>query len=460
MRQKKSKYVHKTSMCDREIYRLCALLISHIICASISFAQNLSIESFKTVPLDLTSRTTQVKDNNNIPCALIKIICNDEILSVQGNVVKSEEYGNEYWVYLTSGTKHIKVLTQHHKPLEFSISEQVPSGAVSQSTYQLELKSDLPPEVLYGSSNPLMPVAMAKDGEPLLPKWWNSHENGMYIGISLPTLDGETAKSSAITNAIYSYIHSSGCITQYVAEINISESEEKTQAISRGLKKGFSIKISQEYYNSQGEYFVLCAINDDNNSSNAMISDWNFNDNNSDGELSVNLAVQAKINHFPLNSSMQYCISWTDSSQQYSVNCNGKELLLNKKVEINDNISDFILSGDLGLAQLRLLTAIPLLTDTISFSAITSISNESYSSATMIRGSGNSRPINITFYDYNVKGLRFGVSERFPNVEYALNPDFNRLSYVSGLSEKYFRAYIRRMETSPDIILKKIKQWL
>lgn len=59
----------------------------------------------------------------------------------------------------------------------------------------------------------------------------------------------------------------------------------------------------------------------------------------------------------------------------------------------------------------------------------------------MIHGSGNSRPINITFYDYNVKGLRFRVSERFPNMEYAFNPDFNHLSHASGLSEKYFREY-------------------
>lgn len=424
-------------MCDSHIDRLCVLSLFLIICTSVSFAQNLSVESFKAAPLDLTSRTTPVKDNNNIPCALIKIICNDEVTGVQGSVVKTEGYGNEYWVYLTSGTKHIKILTQHHKPLEFSIIEYVSSGAVSQSTYQLELKSDLPPELLYGAPIPLAPIAMAKDGEPLQPKWWNTHEDGMYVGISLPTLDGETAKISAITNAVYSFAHSSGCFIQYAASIQMSESKENMQAISQGLNKGFTIKISQEYYNSKGEYFVLCAINSDDKSSNTMIFEWNFIDENTNGTLSVNLAVQAKINRFPLKSLVQYEVSWTDISQQFSLTCNDKELLHNKQIEVNDHISDFLLHEDLGLAQLRLLTTIPLLTDTISFTSVSSIWDDSYSSSTKILGDGKSIPVKINLTDFDLKGSSFSITEHFPTVPYKNNTD-----NIIGLSEKYYREYI------------------
>lgn len=437
MRQIVREAVNKGSMREWLINRLWALLVFHIICVSISFAQSLSVESFRTMSLDLTSRTAPVKDNNNIPCALIKIICNDEVTGVQGSVVKTEEYGNEYWVYLTSGTKHIKILTQHHKPLEFSIIEYVSSGAVSQSTYQLELKSDLPPEVLYGASNPLAPIAMAKDGEPLLPKWWNTHEDGMYVGISLPTLDGETAKISAITNAVYSFTHSSGCFIRYSANIFMSESEENMQTISQGLNKGFSIKIAQEYYNSKGEYFVLCAINSDGKSSNTMMIDWNFIDENKTGTLSVNLAVQAKINRIPLRSLVQYEVSWTDISQQFSLTCNDKDLLHNKQIEVNDHISDFLLHEDLGFAQLRLLTAIPLLTDTISFTSVSSIWDDSYSSSTRILTEGKSIPVKINLTDSDLKGSSFSITERFPVIPFKNNTD-----NITGLSEKYYREYV------------------
>lgn len=411
-----------------------------------SFCQKLSIEGFTSEPFDLSSRTNQVKDNNNLSCALIKIVCNDEIIGVQGSVVKSEEYGNEYWIHLPNGTKYIKVLTRHHPPLDFKISDYLTNGVVTQSTYQLNLKSDLPPEVLYGSSNPLAPVAMAKDTDPLFPRWWNTHEDGIYVGISLPTLDGETAKIAAVTNALYSFLHSTGCHIVYTAEITKDQLSIKKdcRAVCMGFEKGFAISILHEYYNSKGEYFVLCAIKSDVKSSNKIMIDWAFNDNDTNRSLSVNIDLSAKINRFPLASSMQYEVSWLSSSQKYNLSCNGKVFMHDKDIELHDHISDFILSGDIGLTQLRLLTTFPLLPDTIS--AILNpleryLGDDLDSSTTYIAGKGKSKPLNIQLSDYSVRGLTFGVHERFPDVKFKYYDDSNIISQTTGLSEKYNREY-------------------
>ena len=400
-------------------------------------AQNLSIESFKYLPLDLSSRTESVKDNNNVPCALVKIICNDEITDVQGNVIKSEEYGNEYWVYLSEGTKYIKILTRHHAPLDFKITDFLKTGAISQTTYKLELKSDLSPDILYGSSNPLIPVTMAKEGEPLLPKWWNMQEEGMYVGISVPTLDGEIAKLSAITNAIYSFAHSTGCIIHYMAETNIDDGNSEYRAECNGLEKGFSIRISQEYYNPNGEYFVLCAINKDAKLSNAMMINWSFDDVNSTGSMIVELAVQAKLNRYPFNNTMKYEVSWSNGLTKCKLNCNDRKLIDCHNLGSKDNIASIALYGNIGLSQIRLLTAIPLLTDSISFTSVSTVSEVSSSSRTMINGAGRSVPQNIQLLNYKDQNLMFRIPERFAD-ENSIN-DGNGLidTQITGLSDKY-----------------------
>lgn len=442
MRQGIRQYITLKRMSCRILTVLFISVFFQLSSHTLLIAQNLSIEGFNNLPLDLSSRTESVKDNNNVPCALVKIICNDEITDVQGNVVKSEEYGNEYWVYLSEGTKYIKIFTRHHAPLDFNIIDFLKTGAISQTTYKLELKSDLTPDILYGSSNPLIPVTMAKEGESLLPKWWNVQEEGMYVGISVPTLDGEIAKLSAITNAIYSFAHSTGCMIRYMAETNQHDEESEYMAVYSGLEKGFSIRISQEYYNSNGEYFVLCAINKDAKLSNAMMINWTFNDVNSKGSLSVEVAVQAKLNRFPFENIMKYEVSWSNNFSTCKLTCNDKKLIDNHNLGTKDNIADIALDGDIGLSQVRLLTAIPLLTDSISFTSMSTVSDVSSSFTIRINGVGHSVPQNIQLLNYKDQKLMFGISERFAN-ELSIN-DGNGLktSQTTGLSDKYNCDYV------------------
>ncbi len=84
---------------------------------SICYSQSFSIDTLYELALDLTAHTKSVKDANGIYCALIKVISSDIITKVEGNVIESFDNGNEYWIYLSSGTKQIKIFTKHHPPL-------------------------------------------------------------------------------------------------------------------------------------------------------------------------------------------------------------------------------------------------------------------------------------------------------------------------------------------------------
>ncbi len=132
----------------RRTHRLQEILL--LLCPCIGAAQNLSIVGFDVLPLDLSARRVKVQDNNKMPCALLKINCNDDITGIQGSVIKMEEHGNEYWVYIPGGTKYIKILTRHHAPMECRLTDYIKAGVQSSVTYQLDLKSDLPLEILYG----------------------------------------------------------------------------------------------------------------------------------------------------------------------------------------------------------------------------------------------------------------------------------------------------------------------
>lgn len=237
-------------------------------------AQRLSVNHFDMDRNDLSARTSMVKDANGIACALVKISTMDEITKVEGNVVQKVDKGSEVWVYLSQGTKYIKVHTLHHPSLGVNFSNYIHSGLMSNTVYLLELKSDLPPEVLFGSSDASLPVDKAPIDSPALPEWWNMQGGGHYVGISYPSYDGETAKRAAILNAIDLFALDSGMNVIYEAGSYTSNEGVMNQQKYVAKKDGFSLRILQEYYNNKGEYFVLCAISDDGNSTNRYSKQW------------------------------------------------------------------------------------------------------------------------------------------------------------------------------------------
>ncbi|WP_302983608.1 SEL1-like repeat protein [uncultured Muribaculum sp.] len=106
-------------------------------------AQELKVTGFRAVPMDLSASTHMRRDANNTPCALVKVVLRAEGASFEGNIVGDTQFRtNEYWVYLTEGTKMLRVKHISARPLmiRFSDYDDETNGLLSKVTYEMEIQ--------------------------------------------------------------------------------------------------------------------------------------------------------------------------------------------------------------------------------------------------------------------------------------------------------------------------------
>lgn len=111
-------------------------------------AKDMQVESFTETVEDLTANTQPVLDLNNNKCALIKISI-PEKANFEGNIVKAEYKTNEFYVYITPGTKQIALKYPGAETLLIRLSDFLDgSGVTSARTYRLEIKG-IPQEYVW-----------------------------------------------------------------------------------------------------------------------------------------------------------------------------------------------------------------------------------------------------------------------------------------------------------------------
>lgn len=92
---------------------------------------------FRCNQIDITASTNQRLDNNGKPC---KVITTEQNLSFEGNIVGKVLYKtNEYWVYVSSGTKYLKIKATHVLPSLVRFEDFGVAGVASNHTYELVL---------------------------------------------------------------------------------------------------------------------------------------------------------------------------------------------------------------------------------------------------------------------------------------------------------------------------------
>ena len=113
------------------------------------------------------------------------------------------------------------------------------------------------------------PVAQQPAKGKSLPAWAVEPQPDRWVGVSPPTADGLKGRRAAITAAILHYARStqSGVLRQVVsASLEINQSDEQSMSLQkldwadRYTYSGFVCQVEDEYYNADGEYFVLCNI--------------------------------------------------------------------------------------------------------------------------------------------------------------------------------------------------------
>ena len=109
-------------------------------------SQEMTVKSLTAVTSDLTAGLIEYerKDYNGKACAILKIQMMDELDRVEGNYIgKPIKRGLETWVYLTDGSKEVKLYPKAHLPLLINFNNFGIKSLKSKSTYQLILTEKL-----------------------------------------------------------------------------------------------------------------------------------------------------------------------------------------------------------------------------------------------------------------------------------------------------------------------------
>ena len=72
---------------------------------------------------DLDAVVYSVADFNGNPCALIKVGLTVEGATFEGDVIKTERKGNEYWVYMPEDSYWLNVNTPNATPLRYQFDK-------------------------------------------------------------------------------------------------------------------------------------------------------------------------------------------------------------------------------------------------------------------------------------------------------------------------------------------------
>ena len=115
------------------------------------FAQNLTVASFEPLPQDVAARSNVVLDNNDNPCALLRVVVAVEGIEIRGNMGRKGEMINprpsEYVAYLPAGTRTIYINSPGYMPLTYDIGYKMEGKMV----YRLTLER---PQLPVGPTKP------------------------------------------------------------------------------------------------------------------------------------------------------------------------------------------------------------------------------------------------------------------------------------------------------------------
>lgn len=106
-------------------------------------AQGLIVKNFNFVPNDLSASVSPRLDLNGKACALVKVVMQEELSSVEGNVIGDiVRKGRENWLYITAGTKEVRLIPYSSLPMTIRFSDYGVNFVESKKTYLLELANN------------------------------------------------------------------------------------------------------------------------------------------------------------------------------------------------------------------------------------------------------------------------------------------------------------------------------
>ncbi|MDO5395467.1 MAG: tetratricopeptide repeat protein, partial [Bacteroidales bacterium] len=120
-----------------------------ILCSFSVLSQESKINEIRYDSQDLSSHTNSRMDLNGKRCALLKIISKDKLSAVQGNIIGGiEEYGLEKWVYITAGSKFVKLIFENSYPIMIVFHDYGIDNVSSDGAYNILVENNLSENVV------------------------------------------------------------------------------------------------------------------------------------------------------------------------------------------------------------------------------------------------------------------------------------------------------------------------
>lgn len=120
------------------------ILIGGLLCflSTLLCAQELKVESFEKLDMDLLARTSERLDRNDVPCAVLRVSVRDaQSFTFAGNIIGEVVYQpGEALVYLTDRSRKIQINSDKFGSLEYEFPERLAKSVV----YRLNLKLIIP----------------------------------------------------------------------------------------------------------------------------------------------------------------------------------------------------------------------------------------------------------------------------------------------------------------------------
>lgn len=111
------------------------LAILLMVCSQTTSAADIKVKHFAELTRDISNRTEMVKDINDEPCAIVKVVGADASFSFEGAIVKKVYKTGEIWLYLSPGVKRITIKHGSNTlRYEFPVS-------IEYSVYELTLRT-------------------------------------------------------------------------------------------------------------------------------------------------------------------------------------------------------------------------------------------------------------------------------------------------------------------------------
>lgn len=421
-------------MCNKYLL----LVLVFLITGNTLLSQNIKIDKFYTDPFDISASTNTRKDLNGKNCALLKIQFVGNITDIEGNVIGEPiKQSNEMWIYLSPGTRFIKIKAEKHNPILIQFNAYNIKQVESNQTYILILDSDLPADILLSSGIQYAPMMSEKDA--LFPSWIeNVNNNGYWLGISPPSINRIQARRMALTNALLSYLFATGKarIKSYIEE-NFRESEEKNtreymfMETTTALLKHFRTDIINEYYNHRGEYIIACNIHEDDSSEDSLCIQKRITCINELTEINSKITLHTESESLSIlfnhNEDTQISSFYfeDDKNSIYPTSHQATDYPSLSFMPNHDRKEDFFnteINNSLGFTQFEILNMLPLIADSIKVTTLSiidkkEIGNKLYtdiSEKANFTGNGKSVPVKLIPENLYKDKLRYQVYQSGP----------------------------------------------